>query len=270
MATDSLRDAENTSRDTPLTNDRDALAALLASPDEAVLRAAVADPALDELHILQLLQRKELSGVLLEEIAKRKKWRASYRVRFALAAHPHTPRLTAVHILRDLHLMDLVRISRLAGVPAELQRQAEERLLVQIPQLSLGQKLVLARRGPGRVAGQLIAQGPRQVVQIALDNPVLTEASLLKALCNESLTERTAALIARHARWSVSPNVRVALLRRPNCPVERGLEFVPLLRLSEIDELLDAPKLSDEVAEALRRERDRRSQMWPAGTRRED
>ena len=63
-----------------------------------------------------LLERKDLSGTLLEEISKRKTWRASYRVRRALAAHPHTPRLIAMRLLRDLHLMDLVRISLLAIV----------------------------------------------------------------------------------------------------------------------------------------------------------
>lgn len=86
---------------------------LLLSSGEDALRFLIDNPRFDETHVCLLLERKDLPGALVEEIAKRKTWRGSYRVRRALAAHPHTPRLVALRVLRDLHLMDLVRISLL-------------------------------------------------------------------------------------------------------------------------------------------------------------
>jgi hypothetical protein len=80
---------------------------LLASGNEEALRSLIDNPAFGETHVCLLLERKDLSGLLLEEISKRKTWRAIYRVRLGLAAHPHTPRLIAMRLLRELHMMDL-------------------------------------------------------------------------------------------------------------------------------------------------------------------
>ena len=164
-----------------------------------------------------LLERKDLSGLLLEEISKRKTWRAVYRVRLGLAAHPHTPRLIAMRLLRELHLMDLVRISLLPTSSMELRRLADERVLTQLPQLPLGQKLMLARRGSARIAAGLVAHGPEQVARVALDNSFLTESQLLKTLAKEALPARIVAAVARHDKWSKLVNIRVALLRHPPC-----------------------------------------------------
>ena len=77
----------------------EAILELLSSGSDDVLRSLIENPAFDETHVCLLLERKDLSGLLLEEISKRKAWRAVYRVRLALAAHPHTPRLIAMRLL---------------------------------------------------------------------------------------------------------------------------------------------------------------------------
>jgi hypothetical protein len=231
---------------------------LLSIVNEEMLRALIANPALDETHVCLLLDRKDLSATLLEEIAKQKQWRANYRVRYALAAHPQTPRLVAMRLLRDLHLMDLVRISLLPASPVELRRLAEERVLTQLPQLPLGQRIMLARRGSARVTGGLIAQGPFQVARIALDNPFLNESQLLKLLAKESLGERIVAAIAHHEKWSTLMNIRIALLRHRHSPVERVLTFVPDLTLHDIQDLLGLSSLSARVRAGLGSEITRR------------
>src|SRR5579871_2696272 len=104
---------ENVDPQSAATAAREAIPALMASSDEGVLRSLLDNPAFDETHVCLLLERKELSGLFLEEISKRKTWRAAYRVRLGLAAHPHTPRSVAMRLLKELYLMDLVRISLL-------------------------------------------------------------------------------------------------------------------------------------------------------------
>jgi hypothetical protein len=105
-----------------------------------------------------------------------------------------------------------------------------------LPQLPLGQKITLARRGPARVAGALVADGHVQVLPIALDNPYLTEAQVLKAL-------------ARHAKWSQCYNVRLALVRHPASPISVVLGYLPELTVNDLRELA-APGI---VAENLRK-----------------
>jgi hypothetical protein len=238
----------------------ESIPALLASAREEVLDALIENPSLDETHVCVLLERKDLPGSLLEGIAKRKTWRASYRVRRALAAHPHTPRLLAIRLLRDLHLMDLVRISLLPASTGELRRLAEERVLAQLPQLPLGQRLMLAKRGTSRIAGGLIVNGPEQVARAALDNAFLTESHLLKTLAREALSAQTVAAVARHGKWSKLVNIRVALLRHPHAPEELLPAFVPDLPRREIDELLGHSRLPGNVRTHLRGELARREE----------
>jgi len=101
---------------------------------------------------------------------------------------PHTPRLAAMRLLRDLHLMDLVRISLLPASPVELRRLAEERVLAQLPQMPLGQKnhagsaRVGARRRWTHRAGSRAGLEDR-----ARDNSFLTESQLLRTLAKDGL-----------------------------------------------------------------------------------
>src|SRR5260370_6778813 len=154
------------------------LAGLLHHAAANVLLALLDNPALDETQLSLLLERKNIPGEILEEVARRKPLLKSYRVKRALALHPRTPRLVSLRLLRDLYLMDLVQVAILPGVSAELKRNAEDQLLARLPQLPLGQKIALARRGPARVAGALLAEGHRQVVSILLDYPYTTSSPL--------------------------------------------------------------------------------------------
>jgi hypothetical protein len=233
---------------------KEAIPALLGSGSEDVLRSLIDNPAFDETHVCLLLERKDLSGLLLEEISKRKTWRANYRVRLGLAAHPHTPRLIAMRLLRELHLMDIVRIGLLPTSSMELRRLADERVLTQLPQLPLGQKLMLARRGSTRIAAGLVAHGPEQVARVALNNSFLTESQLLKTLAKQALPARIVAVVASHDKWAKLVNIRVALLRHPHTPPDRVPALVPGLPRRDIEDLLELSRLPESVRDQLREE----------------
>ncbi len=105
------------------------LAALLHHASSDVLLALLDNPALDETQLRLLLERKDLPGEILEEVARRKPLLKSYRVKRSLAFHPRTPRLISLRLLRDLYLMDLVQVTLSPGVSAELKLNAEDQLL---------------------------------------------------------------------------------------------------------------------------------------------
>ncbi len=225
------------------------LAALLHHPSAEVLLALLDNPALDESQLCLLLERKDLPGEILEEVARRKPLLKTYRIKRALAFHARTPRLISLRLLRDLYLMDLVQLTLTPGAPAELKLNAEEQLLARLPQLPLGQKITLARRGPARVAGALLVEGHKQLVSIVLDNPNVTEAQILKALSREKLSEAVIPAISRHCKWSVTYNVRLALVRHPSSPLATILAYLPELTVSDLRELA-APGI---VSESLRK-----------------
>ncbi|HEY4818645.1 MAG TPA: hypothetical protein VIH67_14540 [Candidatus Acidoferrum sp.] len=225
------------------------LAALLHHHAPDVLLALLDNPALDETQLCLLLDRKDLPAEILEEVARRKPLLKNYRVKRALAFHPRTPRLASLRLIRELYLMDLVQLTLLPGTPAELKRIAEEQLVARLPQLPLGQKITMARRGTARVAGALLAEGHTQVLAIALDNPGLTEAQVLKALSRESLPVGVVKAVAQHRKWSRTYNVRLALVRHPSSTLSIILAYLPELTVSDLRELA-APGI---VSESLRR-----------------
>ena len=84
---------EPTDRERALIATGEELAVLLHHPSANVLLALLDNPALDETHVCLLLERKNLPGEILEEVARRKLLLKSYRVKRSLAFHPRTPRL---------------------------------------------------------------------------------------------------------------------------------------------------------------------------------
>src|SRR5882762_2683064 len=234
------------------------LLTLLHHPSADVLMALLDNPALDETKLCLLLERKDLPGEILEEVGRRKHLLKNYRVKRALAFHPRAPRLISLRLLRDLYLMDLVQLTLSPGVLAELKRSAEEQLLTRLPQLPLGQKITLARRGPARVAGALLAEGHAQVISIVLDNPYMTEAQILRALSREKLPISVIPAIVQHRKWSITYNVRLALVRHPATPLASILSYLPELTVSDLRELAAPGIVPENLRKYLQAEVQRR------------
>jgi len=228
-----MADAE-TERERARVATEEELALLLYHPSAEVLLALLDNPALDETQLYLLLGRKDLPGEILEEVARRKPLLKNYRVKRALVFHPRTPRLIGLRMLHDLYLMDLVQAALSPGVTVEVKRNAENQLLARLPQLPLGQKITLARRGPPRVAGALLAEGHAQIISIALDNPYLNEGQILKTLSRENLSTVLIPAIARHRKWSIRYSVRLALVRHPSSPLATILAYLPDLTVSDL------------------------------------
>jgi hypothetical protein len=238
-------------------------------PAPAVLTALLDNPALDETKLTLLLSRKDLPSEVLQEIGARKTFLKSYAVKKALLFHPRTPRLVGLRLLKDLYLMDLVQFALSPAAPAELKRYAEEQVIAKLPQLPLGQKITLARRGPGRVAGALVLEGHAQVMPIAVDNPYLTEAQVLKALAREKVPVVVVQELAKHRKWSQTYNVRLALVRNPSAPISVVLNFLPLLTVSDLRELAAPGIVAENLRKYLLAEVNRRMQASHKHARRE-
>jgi hypothetical protein len=235
------------------------LSSLIHVTDEQTLLALLENPAVEEPHVIQMLERLDLSANVLAAIAETGKWTASEGVRLRLARHPRTPRRFALALLRQLYLFDLVHLSLLPSTPAEIKRVAEELIVTRVPHLPVGQKLTLARRGTSRVAGALLAEGHPQAIKLALANAFLTESQILKALAKPGVPERVVAAIAQHSKWSVQYNVRVALIRNAHTPVPVVLAFLPNLTVRDLKDLATLEGITPHVRKYIQRELSRRT-----------
>jgi hypothetical protein len=243
--------AVESSRDRARIATGEELAALLHHHAPDVLLALLDNPALDETQLCLLLNRNDLPAEILEEVARRKPLLKNYRVKRALAFHPRTPRLAGLRLVRELYLMDLVQLTLLPGTSAELKINAEEQLIARLPQLPLGQKVTLGRRGTARVAGALLAEGHAQILSVVLDNPQLTEAQVLKALSRDRLPLGVIQAIAQHRKWSHTYNVRLALVRHPSSTLSTILGYLPELTVSDLRELASPGIVSESLRKYL-------------------
>jgi hypothetical protein len=256
--TNDAGDALGTSAHRALAATGEELAALLHSDDDEILLALLKNPTIAETDAAVLLARKSLPAAVIEEICNRREWLKTYTVKKALACHPHTPRLVSLRLLKELYLMDLVQIALLPGVSAELKRNAEDQLTTRLPQLPLGQKITLARRGPARVSGLLLAEGHPLVVPVALDNTHLTASQILKVLAREGVPESVVQAIAHHRKWSSDYNVRLALVRNPATTMAVSLGFLPELTISDLRELAAPGIVPERLRKYLEAETQRR------------
>lgn len=235
------------------------LQSLIHSAAEDTLLAVLENPNLDETLLSQMLDRLDLTSKVLSAVAATPKWTASEAIRLRLARHPKTPRRIALSAVRQLFLFDLVRLSLLPSAPAEIRRVAEEIILARIPNLPIGEKFTLARRGPARVAGAILAEGHPQAIKLVLGNAFLTESQILKVLAKPGVAERTVTAVAQHPKWSTQYNIRTALVRNPRTPAPCILAFLPNLTLRDLKDIVQLEGLSPHARRYIQQELARRA-----------
>lgn len=237
----------------------DQIKILVHDANETTLLALLENPNFEEPNVIQLLERLDLTPKLLSAVVDTGKWASSERVRLRLARHPSTPRRIALALLRQLFLFDLVSVSLQPSAPADVRRAAEGIILTRIPHLPVGEKLTLARRGPSRIAGAVLAEGHPQAIKLALGNGLLTESQVLKVLAKPDVRERVVIAIAQHAKWSCQYNVRLGLMRSAHTPAPIVLDMLPNLAVRDLKEIATLESLAPHVKKYIQHELERRA-----------
>jgi hypothetical protein len=208
---------------------------------------AAADPALTADLALALVKDRDLLSEAIELISRNAAVMKSRKLRVALAAHPRTPRRIALRLIRELYTFDLMQFSLIPVVAADLKRVADEMLVARLVSITLGERISLARRSSAMVASALLLDRESRVWQTALENPRLSEAAIVKALLRPSATPAFVKAVCHHAKWSVRPEIRVALLRNEYTPLARALEFACRLPPAQLRDILHASRLPEKI-----------------------
>lgn len=224
---------------------------LLGDQAKEVLEALLRNPNLTEEDLGILLHRKNLPSEIIRQIAETDKLARNYPIKLAIVLNPHTPRLISMSLLKFLYLFDLVTVGLQPAVPTEIKKLAEEAIVSRLKQVPLGQKMTLARRASGRVAAALLAEGNQEVIPLALNNPFLTEAHILKVLALEELEPRVVQGLTRHEKWSLRYSIRLALVRHPLTPLARSLAFLPDLAQADLRDIAADRRLPDSLRQYI-------------------
>jgi len=212
-----------------------------------------ADPALTADLALAAVKDRNLPSEVIEQISRNAGVMKSRKVRVALAAHPRAPRRIALRLIRELYTFDLMQFSLIPAVAADLKRVADELLVARLASITLGERVALARRSSAMVTAALLLDKESRVWQTALENPRLSESAIVKALLRPAATPAFVKAICHHAKWSVRPEIRMALLRNEYTPLARALEFARRLPPAQLRDILHASRLPEKIKSYLRK-----------------
>jgi hypothetical protein len=213
-----------------------------------------ADAALTEDQALSLLQRQDFPAESIEQLARNSNIIKSRKVRFAIAAHPRTPRHISLRGIREFYSFDLMRFALQPAVAADLRRAADEIIVRRIASISLGERISMARRASTAVAAALLLDKESRVWQVALENPRLTEAALVRTLVRPNVIPTFVEAVCHHPKWSLRHEVRLALLRNEKTPLARAIEFARALPPAQLRDVLHNSHLPEKIKNYLRKE----------------
>jgi len=213
--------------------------------------AGVTAPLNEDL-ALALLERRDLPPETLERLSHDPAALKSRKVCVALAAHPHAPRHLALRLLRHFYTGDLMQFALRPSVAADLKHFAAEQLVTRLPSVTLGERMMLARRASQRVAAALLLDKEPSVAHAALENARLTEAAVIKALLHPNASTAFVEAVCHHAKWSLRREIRLALLRTPHTPLARALDFARNLPPPLLRDVLHTSRLPEKIKSYLR------------------
>ncbi len=202
---------------------------------------------LDVPEVRQVLMNPFVSSEVIEVLLGQRRLLGSYEVRRDLAAHRKTPQVRALRLLSGLYWRDLVRIASDTRVSPTIRRAAERQLASRLPGLAVGEKIAIARAaGPGAIALLRGDPSPR-VVQALLENPRMTEGSLLPLVSSERTRPEILTLIAGDTRWGHRYRIRLAICRNSSTPYSAALRILPMLKKTDLALVAEDRHLSSVV-----------------------
>lgn len=227
---------------------------LLYDHAEEVLQALLDNQGITEQEVLILAQRRDVSQEFLRRLAADKRFQESYQVKRAVVFNPKTPASVSLKLLAQIFLFDQMTLLLVVGIPQEVKTAAEEQICRKLQQISLGEKLTLARRtNSERILAYLLDDSSSEVVSAVLNNPFLKEATVCRVLRKSQLRPHTVEMIAGHAKWSCRKDVRYALLRTPHLSTGRALQFLKVMSKQELRDLSQDQNVSASIRTYIKR-----------------
>lgn len=227
-----------------LTATADELFQVVLDPETQVLNPALKNQNLNEDHLIALLKRRDLTEELLKAIYQLDIVKSSHRLKIALVKNPGTPGPVALTLLPHLYLFELVDLCMIPGVTPDQKIAAERAILQRLPTTELGNKMTMARRATAVVVGEILKEGEPRLMEICLNSPRLREVAILQFINGAKASAETISIIARHPKWKLRPNLRLAILKNRRTPAIWFTLFLPQLHTPEVRNLLVSRRLN--------------------------
>jgi len=196
---------------------------------------------LDATDALALLRSRSLQVGLIRRIAATPEWVRNDRVRAALVLHPRTPRPIAVGLLPQLRWRDLLKAATTPSLPAPIALGAVRLLAERSAEMSLGERITLARAAPEAILRTLRKDPSPLLLRALLDNPRFRAEDALFVAERAETPAASLQLLAESPRFRARADLRGLLAAHPSTPPQVALRLVAAMDEAETRRLLDQP-----------------------------
>lgn len=203
---------------------------------------------LDDFQVVEVLRSPYCTAQIAEIVATGQDHLGMQAVREKLAGFPGLSNAHAMNLLGSLTWSSLIAVAQSPKTPPLVRRQAERKLILQVPSMALGEKIAVARRAHRALFPALIAVRDDKILTALLDNPRVVQNDLVVLLNTGRPSVEFITSVARHHRWSKSYLVRFAIVVCTTSPLPLALSV--LVQLPRKDQLSIAKRT--DVSERLR------------------
>lgn len=211
----------------------------LALPDAPsdYLEGALDNSGLGPDEIATLLRNRAATTTIVTRIGRNRAWMRSKTVKVAFVRNPRAPHVIARQVLPHLFWRDLSELTADLSLSPVLRRDAEKLLSIRLSELSMGERVALARRASRGVVEVLRDETEPMVLRALAGNPRATESDIARVLARADVPAEFLRWLADQSPWSRRGALRSILARHPRTPVSSALRLIRALSLREIDEL---------------------------------
>jgi hypothetical protein len=226
---------------------------LLMGANEDVLRAALSNPRLEELHLVELARsRRVVNSEFFRVLMQHPLAATSYRVKVAVVRNPRAPKSLVLSLVKYLLRKDLALVARDVNIAPAVRTLAEHHLRLRMEDLTVGEKIELAREATPPLLRILLKDPDPRVVRAALMNFRLREVELLSMVNDRSARPESLREVALSSRWGTHYQVRLALVRNPATPFELRLELLDELMFPDLLGIVETPHQPPEILHPAR------------------
>lgn len=183
--------------------------------------------------------------------------RGARRVMAMMLRHPACSVSFAVDAVGRVGWVELLAVARDPRASPTVRRLAERRLCERVAEMSVGERVALARRAPRALFALLIVDETPRTIGALLDNPLFCEADAVR-LVNLNPRLECVRVALGHSRWGRHPAVVHAALRLKNLPLALAASLAVTLSEPQRRQLEGSAETAPELREALHRLRTRR------------
>jgi hypothetical protein len=122
-----------------------------------------------------------------------------------------------------------------------------------IQQMSVFQKIKLARLGNQEARSLLVRDRNRIVASAAITSPKLTENEVVAIAQSRSVSDEVLRIIANNRTWTRNYKVKHSLVMNPRCPQPMAMKFVNYLQDNDLRSIMRSKDVNANVATHARR-----------------